>query len=281
MVDRVLFLPWMRAELDNVADVTSKTGWSPIPGGYRNVELAFPINSAIAVDKTAWDWTMPGWVVRAWFECKMAQCTETNPEYILMCWNRFTEVIGPRAVVRLPDGRRLRQKGFGLMKSGWFLTLSMNSGAQFLQHAVAWMRMGSPGSLPRMWAMGDDMLVRYKATDAELKEYERALGTTGCLVKHTVRSREFCGFSFPGDGVVLPLYQDKHKFLLDYVRSDVEQETLRSYFLLYALVPRFGWLSSVRKRAEFPVGPMYRAWAKGVLALDVLLRLPGWVNQAE
>lgn len=274
MVDRLLFYPWIAIEIDHVGEITSKAGWSPIPEGYRSLEATFPEELSVAVDKTAWDWTMPGWVVKQYVECKLAQCYDSGPAYERACMARVREVVGPGAVFRFPDGERLAQQGWGLMKSGWLLTLSMNSAAQYLQHVVACGRAGM--EVPYMWAMGDDMLIKADWTSEQELAYAKALATTGCLVKHVKRSREFAGFEFTQHQVI-PLYQEKHKFMIAYVESDQEQETLKSYFMLYALVDGFGWVGELREKARFPVGPSFRSWARGVKNVKILGEVPKWV----
>lgn len=260
MVDRVLFYPWLQAEIENVDKVTSKTGWSPIPEGFRVLRNCFPLTESVAVDKTAWDWTMPGWVVKAYYQAKMAQCVNPSDEYERACQNRMREVVGPSCIIRLPSGRRLRQTSWGLMKSGWLLTLSMNSAAQYFQHALACKRLG--WTVMSMWAMGDDLLMRARIEDRDLERYQKELGRTGCLVKHALRRREFAGFYFSATEVV-PLYQDKHKFALAYVKEDLEQEVLFAYHLLYSKVDNLGWVASLRPFVKFPVGNRFKAWADG------------------
>lgn len=287
MVDRVLFLPWILTEQRHVANVSCKSGWAPIPGGYSALTAAFPENESVAVDKTAWDWTMPGWVAKAYWGLKIYQCVDADPEYLRMTYNRFKEVVGPQATFRLPDGTRYRQRYWGLMKSGWLLTLSCNSAAQVLQHAVAWKRLTkqveSPYSFPLVWAMGDDMLLRFRLRlgyqqpkdDSFIEAYGKCLATTGCIVKHVLRSREFAGFSFPGKYVV-PLYPKKHRYILKHVKADDEQELLKAYFLLYALAGPHSWLDEVRHRARFPVGAALEAWARGLVSLSYIEKLPQW-----
>lgn len=290
LVDKVLFNRWIWVEIDNVETSVSKTGWAPIPGGYKWLNVEFPDGGFnVAVDKTAWDWTMPGWVVVAYLENKLAQCRDPDQPYVSACVNRFAEVMA-MATVRLPDGRLYQQKEVGVMKSGWLLTLSCNSAAQYYQHCLAWYRWhgGNPiSSPPPMWAMGDDMLVNFTGakdpngrvveTVMDLEGYKEELSKTGCLVKHLEPRKEFAGFTF-SETVVEPLYQDKHRFILAHLRPEVEQETLLSYFLLYALVPNYGWLSEVRSRAEFPVGVSFRQWARGILSLDLLKCVPEWTK---
>lgn len=325
---------------------TTKAGWAPLPGGYRQLTREFPINEAVAVDKKAWDWTCPWWVLEAYIEAKMAQCRNPDTLYWHMTNIRFQQVVGPIATVRFPDGSCFMQCFHGLMKSGWLPTLSANSAAQFFQHSVAWQRckdmclIDSEQPLPHMWGMGDDKIMRlprtflkecgfdevtkppgrehWNGTECDcapkcwakyevdftdrnwrvacefrrllrthewgsidtdynrryidfLDFYSKVLGTTGCIVKHAIPAREFAGFSFGTSGQPEPLYANKHKFMLKHVKPENEQDTLKSFILIYALVPQYGWLKDWLCRADFPIGPHFKAWALGVSTLKNFL----------
>lgn len=278
MVDKILFTPWYEAELKQPMATTQKTGWSPLPAGYQRLVAEFPADSSVAVDKTQWDWTMPEWVIRAYVDMKRYQLTEeVPPEYWTLVWARLYYVLGPGARFRMPNGVQWRQLGWGLMKSGWLLTLSLNSAAQGFQHALAWFRMGKTEPPPSVWAMGDDILAKMKLTEEELQLYWEKLETTGCKVKKIERRREFCGFDFVSDEVVNPLYPDKHQFILQHLDPAVEQETLLSYSLLYALSD-LGWVKKIYPYQERALGPLAKLWAKGLVKLDVLPRVPDWAS---
>lgn len=270
MVDRILFKPMIDVEIRNPREVVSKTGWSPLPEGYRAIYQEFP-GEVMAVDKTAWDWTMPGWVVAAYHEMKMEQCLTMDELYSGMTFYRMMEVVGPLSKVRLPTGFEVRQKGIGLMKSGWLLTLSMNSLAQALQHAVAAYSIGEEP--PRCWAMGDDFISR---SVRDVSRYREELSRTGCIVKHIKNILEFAGFEFTKGGVE-PLYTSKHKFLLAYVDPAIEQDVLLAYHLLYSLSEN-DWLERYRKFAEFPIGNSFKLWALGLRKLELCLDEMEWLR---
>lgn len=294
MVDKVLFKPWQDVEIENVSHSVSKAGWAPIPEGFRWLNKSFPDGDPIfAVDKTAWDWTMPGWVIKPYYLSKIAQCRGPTPDYIRATCARIVEVLRD-PIVRLPDGTRYMQTTEGIMKSGWYLTLSMNSAAQFFQHALAWRRAGGIEPSPLIWAMGDDMLINFSGcyTPGENKlvrpghvkrivqagrKYADELEHTGCILKHLDPVKEFAGFVFTNDSVT-PLYQDKHRFIMSYVKPDREQQTLLSMCLLYSMTPNFGWLSAFRWRMDFPLGATFRRWAQGLASLAALTSDPEWLQ---
>lgn len=272
MVDRIIYGPALDMELRNVAEVPCKTGWSPLPEGYKSLRAMFPENESLAIDKTAWDWTMPGWVVRSYIRVRLAQCRNPDRRYARLVWARACQVVGPEAVFRLPSGQRYRQREWGLMKSGWLQTLSMNSMAQDLQSDLAWQRSGLEGSPPPVWAMGDDKLMKWNPTEDQLERFVLALATTGCVVKHALRSREFAGFLFEGDQVK-PLYPKKHSFTVRYVSPDNEQAVLLAFAMLYSLQKDESWFDQVKHHLDFPIANILPMWAAGLINVADAIRL--------
>nr|UGO57471.1 MAG: hypothetical protein 1 [Riboviria sp.] len=277
MVDRILFYPWVKAEVVAVDAVTAKAGWSPLPDGYKALEYQFPEEQALAVDKTAWDWTMPSWVVKAYFAIKMRQVREASREYQWICLRRIMDVVGPNAIFRLPSGERLQQQLWGLMKSGWYLTLSLNSMAQLCQHILAWERLNLPYELPLVWAMGDDIIARWRGPQWLLPIYQHNLAMTGCIVKHVIIDRQFAGFRF-GDGTVTPLYKGKHQFTLRHLDPKNEVETILSYATLYALSAD-DWLRPYYSKCGATKANL-RDWAMGLMPLsfDVPVEFRMWID---
>nr|QJI53809.1 MAG: hypothetical protein 2 [Solemoviridae sp.] len=271
MTDRVLFYSWVETEISDHFNVTSKGGWSPLPMGYQRLMAEFPEDTAVAVDKSLWDWTMPPWVVYEYLQAKARATPDMSDELMWLWARRFWFVLGPGARVRMPTGVVWRQDCWGLMKSGFYLTLSMNGAAQMLQHALAWRRMGKLTFPPRIWTMGDDTLTRLSPSDME--EYRVQLGTTGCIVKMVERAREFAGYKFEGNtiaaAVITPLYERKHQFILKHVDADNERSVALAFSLLYALA-RPGWHTQACVKAGVTVGPMQRLWARGQVKLDLL-----------
>lgn len=158
VVDRILMQNWHTAE-KYFMNIPGKTGWSPIPSGYRLFNTAFP-GEVLATDCSAWDWTCPSWVPEVVLDMRLALCRSVSPEYESALRARFACVLRD-AVVRLPDGRRFKQVGWGLMKSGWFRTIAFNSTAQVLVNELAWLRAGFDGAVRGLWTMGDDVLLEW------------------------------------------------------------------------------------------------------------------------
>lgn len=290
MVDRMLFGGWAQAEIDHVDQATSKTGWAPIPEGHRLLEAAMPNEShCVAVDKSSWDWTCPWWVLADYVRVKLEQTVDVFPGYERAVWNRIAQVLGPDCRCAFPNGEVYRQKDWGLMKSGFLLTLSMNSAAQSLQHHVVELRaLRAPDNSSlsvlkfgsTLWAMGDDSLVYLTVPPHKifLEEYCRQLATLGCLVKHAFVRREFAGFHFPGRGVVTPLYPLKHRFSLAHVKRELVVGTIQAYSFVYSCASDKDqlWLDKERRAREMPSASYFRAWGLGLpvsVPLGLLLDL--------
>lgn len=284
LVDRILFSPWIVLENNNPQDVTSKSGWAPIPVGYQKMLKDFPSNLATAVDKRCWDWTMPAWVIHGYVEVKRWQCaTKWTDRYEQLVWARLLHILGPRTRIRLFDGTEFIQDYWGLMKSGWLCTLSMNGMAQALQHALAWFRMGNRDQPPLIWTMGDDTLTRMHAD--EHAEYLAQLKTTGCIVKLIENTRDFSGFRVIGatvsDAKVIPLYPNKHQYMIKHCLPESEVEIFDSMSLIYSLAGRC-WLDDYITRTIVIRSPYLAAWAKGLHKLRTPMRsLPAWIEDPD
>lgn len=257
--------------------VVQKSGWSPFPGGYQRLMAEFPSNESVAVDKSLWDWTMPSWVIFAYVCLKQDQMVDPEDDYYWRAvWARLYVSFGPGALIREPNGVAWRQTYWGLMKSGSFLTLSLNSDAQQSQHLLAWGRFAPDEEPPYLWAMGDDMLVRTSLDAEQLEGYTRALEGTGCLVKKIEYSREFCGFLFVSDDDVRPLYPGKHRHILAHVEDRNLEDTVLSYELLYAMSPE-RWFDPAGM-VDRPLLSLARLWARGLVKLEAVREVPGWAN---
>lgn len=230
MVDRIIFGGWVEDELLRVMDLPSKAGWSPLPFGFSQLNRAFP-DQVLATDCSSFDWTVPEWVISTYIRVKLAQC-EFDPAWHAAIVNRLRQVLGD-AVIRLPGGERYQQALPGIMKSGWFLTISANSSFQFLINVLAWLRSHPRRPFPLIWTMGDDVLLEWKDSFSQ-EAFEQALSSTGIVVKRGSRNREFGGFHFLKDSVE-PAYPAKHRFMLEHLSEDLAEVVCTSYMCLYSL----------------------------------------------
>lgn len=264
VVDRLIFSPWSDAEQLDPFQVPGKTGWVPIPFGYRKFNSTFV--EVLATDCSSFDWTVPPWAALM-VRTLMLQQGTFSERFKTIFTRRFSQVLGPEAVVRLPDGMRLQQTSYGLMKSGWFRTIGTNSDIQFLIHTLAWIRSHST-ALPPMWTLGDDVAIGWSTTRYDQAAFERALATTGIRVKHGKLAREFGGFKMHGSSVE-PLYPDKHLFLLKHVSPYMATQVADAYMLVYALdnSPHAEYVRT-KLAPHATVSPARaRLWAHGVVGL--------------
>lgn len=277
VVDRVLFGSWQQTEIVRCMSHPGKAGWTPMPVGYYSLLATFPEN-VLATDCSAFDWTFPSWLVSVIFQSRVDRMKSSSETFVNAAWARWLEVLGRDCVMRLPDGSRYAQTELGIMKSGWLLTISVNSEAQDKLSLLAYKRAYGSADMPELWSMGDDVLMAWD--DKDPSPFQEALGTTGILTKFAVHSREFAGFSFIRTAlgpVVNPLYPAKHAFILRHVAREDLTEVLSAYGCLYALADKVesAWvLDLVRAYGRWPM-PVYRAWAVGLLPRNVTLVCTG------
>lgn len=279
MVDRLLMLPW-QCEMNNFPSIASKVGWSPLPGGYSLLERQFPDPAdCLATDCSAFDWTMPSWLAREVIELKIKQTRGATPLWAWLVWRRCEEVIGPACVVRLPCGDRWRQRTWGLMKSGWLLTISFNGACQSRLSAQAQVMMGLPKLL--LWAMGDDTLVKWDRNydPAVYCEIQNYLGIK--IKEYSLGVRTFAGYDFHVSGQPTPSYLGKHMEKLRWVQESQVEEMAEAYGHLYALASRELPVFKIIDAYGSQSLEAYRLWGLGVVDqlsvnFDNLLRELAW-----
>lgn len=277
VLDRILFGKWHEADVAHFSQVPNKSGWTPVPEGFWLVKRDFPEKvNVLATDCTAFDWTLPGWVVDLIINCKLLQNYEAYEDYEIIARNRVKEVLGSQCLVRFPSGATYKQNFTGLMKSGWLLTISFNGWAQFMINALSWRRMcGIARPLPVMWTMGDDVLMSWDPS-LSLSQYESNLRKLGVLVKPGALKREFSGFEFvyeEGKIFCNPLYVHKHKFQLRHYSEEDLFEVVDMYACLYALASPScrEWFEPLQRKYGSRNSYWYECWAWGI-------PLPGHVS---
>jgi len=244
MVDRILF-GWMaRKALSTVGMTPCMLGWSPLRGAWRDLKRFYAGSPVICTDKSGFDWSVQGYMVDLWlrFVKDLAKCHE-------QWWSDMVDLrfrlLFEDAVFQFPDGSQAKQQTKGIMKSGCFLTLILNSVAQSLAHYIAMYRMGYHTTLRQPHAMGDDTVQK---PPPELEKYLEILTSLGFQIKGGKVQDwiEFCGFSYYS--TCTPSYWDKHLFNLQY--GDLRSK-LGSYQVLYANEPEmFRFLERVAVQVD-------------------------------
>lgn len=230
MVDRVLFTWLMEAALKTVGTTPSMIGWVPIRGSWRAFRAMYP-GPNLCVDKSAWDWTVQGWLVDA-LEKVIGELALDAPKWWLDSVRSRFWLLFEGPTFQFLDGSTAQQPGKGIMKSGCYLTILCNTLGQVLIHAIAARRAGVEPLSSAPKALGDDTIQRAKDFK-DIPEYVRQLETLGCKAKVSIRDDvEFAGFEID-DTRCVPAYYKKHLFKTEY--TQVLPEYLSNMQFLYAM----------------------------------------------
>lgn len=260
MTDRVMFRWLMRASLSTVLETPCLIGWNPLRGGYRFMEAKFGGLKTRGLDKTAWDWTVREWLIKAVKEVLKHLAVGAN-DYWLRWLDQRWQALFRDAVFEFSDGTVIAQPGWGVMKSGCYLTIIINSIGQMLYHALALRHLDMEPDSLKFVTIGDDVTLE----DFErFREYEQYILDHGALLKPSEPTShvEFAGFIFGKDGgryVSWPEYWEKHLYAISHSTATLP-EMLFAYQILYANEPVF--LDWVRRcLAEVDSGKVRSLWS--------------------
>lgn len=240
MIDRVLFGWLSRKALATVGRTPCLGGWTPMHGGWLYVYNRFAGQPVLCLDKSSWDWTVQPYMVDLWLEFVQGLAINAGEWWKTLVAQRF-KALFDKPMFRFKDGTRVQQQVPGIMKSGCFLTLILNSVGQSMVHYLTMIRLGRNPLYKQPVCVGDDTV---QASFDGLEEYVEEMGRTGAKVKgfkvrHWV---EFVGFAFARD-TCIPAYWRKHLFSLQYGEL---VDKLTSYQILYANEPvMFGFLNQI------------------------------------
>nr|APG75878.1 hypothetical protein 2 [Sanxia water strider virus 11] len=238
MIDRMLFGDFSRKLLENWLSTPSMIGWSPYRGGWKLLP-----HKAVGYDFSAWEYTVRDWLISDFKTVLMDLCYE-DVQTPYGSWKdlvefRFRQLFS-ESILHFSNGRRLKQKIPGLMKSGTFLTIIGNTVMQVLLYLTACYQAGeTPGEI---LAMGDDSLYRRKLSPLVLFLYK----IWGFVVKGFAEN-EFCGTTW-NSGFVEPVYRGKHLARLARLTDDLAKETLQSYQVVYGASKWLGRLRDIISR---------------------------------
>lgn len=230
IVDRVLFMKLMHKVVRNYARTHIMIGWSPAKGGYRFLNSIFQGMETLSIDKKAWDWTVPIWLLDAVRDVIFKLAADA-PDW----WRRAVEgrfqMLFRRASFSFSDGSTVVQGKPGVMKSGCYLTIFINSIAQLILHEMASAKLNIVAD--PIVVIGDDTLQKLIAEWKEYVKYLETLGFTLEVERHQARY-EFAGFTYRND--YRPAYTQKHLFMLSHLTTDrtIALQTLQNYQVLYA-----------------------------------------------
>lgn len=235
MVDRILFGPMVKMALTKVGLTPCMAGWVPINGGFRFLEALFAGKSVMSLDKRMWDWSVAKWMIDMW-RSFIVELANDPPEWWLKLVEMRFLMLFRKTVFRFEDGTCVAQPGWGVMKSGCYLTLILNSVGQSLCHYRVRQRQRKKNLVAKQpRSMGDDTV---QEEPDDLEDYLKELKTTGAIPKEAKVTDwiEFAGF-VTYRGKCWPAYWKKHVFQIKHLNPEVGPETLEQYQLLYAHEP--------------------------------------------
>lgn len=221
IIDGMLFGEMNNKMIENYIDLPGKVGWSPYVGGWK----LMPVAGFVSLDKSAWDWSVNGWIIQMLSDFRREMCTNLTQQWQdLAEWRYRALYENPLFVTS--GGLLLRQLQPGVIKSGCYNTIADNSIAQDLLHVRVCLEMGEP--VGDLMSMGDDTT---QQDFVRRKEYEERLSDY-CHLKSSVSGTEFAGHRFL-PGRIEPLYKGKHAFNIMNMNPKYGPEMAVSYALLY------------------------------------------------
>lgn len=250
MIDRVLFGWLMRVALQTVGRTPSMVGWTPLRGGWKLLRLYYNMKAVMCIDKKAWDWTLQGFMVEIWYQVLVALAVGAADWWLKLVKLRFKALFSDACVFEFSDGTQVQQTTEGVMKSGCFLTLILNTFSQSILHYIVCVRLGIDPMTGQPHVMGDDTV---QEAVPDLEAYVREMEKLGAIIKGCKVQNwiEFAGFGIAdlGRGVTcFPVYWQKHLYKLEYAEL---ADVLISYQMLYANEPvMFGFLQELARRID-------------------------------
>lgn len=261
MVDRIIFGPVMQSATNpiNALRTPCAIGWSPNKGGWRYIAMHY--KDGFSIDRKAWDWSVTEWQVNMWETFIKNLCIDSPKWWLSMVSRRFT-CLFYIAKFSFPDGTLIAQGEPGIMKSGCYLTILLNSVAQTILHAVVQLRLNKPIKDNIPLSLGDDTLQRFFPY---MEEYALQLNKVALIkeAQYTKGYAEFIGFLFEKDGY-FPAYWKKHLFTLRHLDPTVAKELLEQYQYMYYRHPNM---------LKFIRGIAWNMNPEWVLSDQVLLRV--------
>lgn len=261
MTDRIMFGWLQKKVMSTVCQTPVMVGWSPVAGGYRFLTQKFNKCRTRGLDKTAWDWTCGEWVMKT--TLKVLQELALNAPG---SWTRWTNerwiALFRDAHFQFSDGTVVQQPGWGVMKSGCYLTIILNSIGQLIHHHLA---LQFCDSAPTNYVvLGDDVTLN----DFEsFPCYAEIIAKNGALLKPSEPTEciEFAGWAM-SDHVVIPEYWQKHLYHITHVGPELLPEVLEAYLILYAFDENFNtWL-----RRTFAA--KYPRWVRSLNSCQTIMR---------
>jgi hypothetical protein len=256
-----IFKPFLMACKKGWKRSPMKYMFSPlVPGDAAHIWRVFAGKTVFECDKSNWDFNLLPWirevveevVVRlidfptSWDE---AQCVQ----FVRDVRGVFKEVFD-NCVYVTSDGTEYHVKFSGIMKSGWYLTISINSFCQFAIHCMTAFRSGWTESdldddENAFGSGGDDVLQNFRK-DVNVQEYLSNMNLLGVHIKehkllNGMEGAEFYSnvFSRVGGAVhTVPVRFTKHVYSLGLVKDEHLASALVNHMKNYCFSPKHFYL---------------------------------------
>jgi len=228
MIDRMIYQDFADAILSSYDTTPIMVGWSPMHSGCSLLKMKLGTGPYLNIDKSSWDWTVPPWLL--WLAHHLITELAVMPPrgWLNLHLSRSGALFG-RPSFRLSDGSLYKQPVPGIVKSGMYLTILMNSLCQLLLHLVLEDLLDIRTRLPIF--MGDDSS---QVVFPEQEAYCTLMYRLGFRVKSQISERiEFAGVEVMSWGRFKPLYVAKNFFSLMHQSPDTLPEALQSLQYLY------------------------------------------------
>lgn len=214
-------------EIDKSYYIPSQQGFKSVGGAWKQYTRSWKQQGkTCGVDKSAWDWTCPWWLLEAELELRARLARGARLEEWATHARRMYRDMFANSILVLSSGASFHQVVPGVMKSGCVNTISTNSHCQVILHLVACFEAEvDPFPLPS--ACGDDT-IQHPRHDVLRSVYERH----GVIIKSISDNLEFMGHEF-GDSGPRPLYFKKHLYKMKYTPDEILPQYFDSMARMY------------------------------------------------
>lgn len=230
MIDRIIFGNLADEVIQSVGLTPIMIAYTPVHGGYKFIVEKLD-RKVISADKSMWDWTVPLWLLQACKQVILNLNNDSNDMWTELVNIRF-DLLFNKPIFEFGDGTKAQQQIPGVMKSGCFLTIILNSMSQLLLHYL----ISEQIQIDHIWSeplcAGDDTAQNYFD---EWREYFGLFHEYGFKIKEIKITNNFVEFA----GFILtkhqfwPAYWKKHLYNLQHSDPQITPEMLKSYMLLY------------------------------------------------
>jgi hypothetical protein len=228
MVDRMLYLRLSAKAKIGFLATPFMIGWSPFGNGIPILHAKVGQGPYLNIDKSAFDWTVPAWLIEELHDLIGWLAVDAPDSWRKLHAARFAALF-EKPMFRTSDGSSFRQPFVGVMKSGCYLTILLNSESQILIHRL--IELVNRAFYPLPATIGDDT----SQTDFPRRDdYLAVFSRLGFSLKIDVSDNiEFAGLVAGPTFTFKPSYVYKNMFALAHQWGEDLQSTLISLQFWY------------------------------------------------